>query len=83
MRASRLHTNEGRSIYKKRKHVVEPVFGWVKNVLGFRRTGLHGRDSVRSEWFLGCSTLNSRRMAAKATAIALPSAKRKPAATAM
>lgn len=61
----KLLTNEGRSIYRKRKHIVEPVFGWVKNVLGFRQTSLRGQENVRGEWFLVCSALNLRRMAVK------------------
>jgi transposase len=54
----KLLSQEGRDIYRKRKHIVEPVFGWVKNVLGFRQTSLRGQENVRGEWFLVCSALN-------------------------
>ena len=34
--AHRLSTIEGRAVYAQRKSTVEPVFGIVKSVLGFR-----------------------------------------------
>lgn len=59
----KLKTGEGRAIYKKRKHVVEPVFGWIKQVLGFRQFSLRGQKNVEAEWKLVCSAMNLRRMA--------------------
>ena len=32
-----LKSKEGKDIYKKRKQTVEPVFGIIKEILGFRR----------------------------------------------
>ena len=32
----RLRTASGRAVYKKRKETVEPVFGIIKSVMGFR-----------------------------------------------
>lgn len=61
----KLQTKRGRARYKKRKGVVEPVFGWVKNVLGFRAFSLRGLRKVAGEWSLVCMALNLRRMAAK------------------
>jgi hypothetical protein len=61
----KLRTKQGRSRYKKRKGVVEPVFGWVKSVLGFRSFSLRGLRKVAGEWSLVCLALNLRRMAAK------------------
>ena len=59
----KLLTPNGRKIYRKRKSMVEPVFGWIKNVLGFRQTSLRGQANVRAEWHLVCLALNLRRMA--------------------
>jgi hypothetical protein len=35
--AQRLRTPEGQAHYQRRKCIPEPVFGWIKQVLGFRR----------------------------------------------
>lgn len=59
----KLLTPNGRKIYRKRKSMVEPVFGWIKNVLGFRQTSLRGQSNVQAEWHLVCLALNLRRMA--------------------
>jgi hypothetical protein len=50
--------------YKKRKVIVEPVFGWAKQVMGFRAFLLRGVRKVRGEWNLVCAALNLRRMSA-------------------
>jgi transposase len=54
---------EGREAYRRRKAIVEPVFGWVKRALGFRQFGLRGLEKVQGEWQLVCLALNLRRMA--------------------
>jgi hypothetical protein len=61
----KLKTKQGRAAYRKRKHIVEPVFGWIKNVLGFRQLSLRGEANARAEWNLVCLSLNLRRMAAR------------------
>jgi len=60
----KLATKRGRARYAKRKSIVEPVFGWVKRVLGFRAFSLRGLRKVAGEWSLVCLALNLRRMAA-------------------
>ena len=60
----KLLTVNGRKVYRKRKSIVEPVFGWIKNVLGFRQLSLRGQADARGEWHLVCVALNLRRMAA-------------------
>ena len=57
----------GRKRYKKRKHIVEPVFGWIKQVLGFRSFSLRGVQKVEGEWNLVCLSTNLRRMNEKMT----------------
>jgi len=65
----KLQTKRGRARYKQRKGIVEPVFGWVKQVLGFRAFSLRGLRKVAGEWSLVCLALNLRRMAAKGVAV--------------
>ena len=54
----KLRTPEGRIRYAKRKHIVEPVFGQIKHVRGFRQFLLRGLQKVRAEWRLVCLTHN-------------------------
>jgi len=60
--ARKLATPEGRAIYSQRKHLVEAVNGWIKNILGFRQFSLRGLEAVQGEWDLVCLALNLRRM---------------------
>jgi hypothetical protein len=54
----KLRTEAGRSIYKMRKAIVEPVFGQIKQRRGFRRFSLRGLNNVRREWKLVCLASN-------------------------
>jgi transposase len=65
----KLRTKRGRARYRKRKAIVEPVFGWVKHVIGFRAFSLRGLRKVAGEWSLVCLALNVRRMAAKGVSL--------------
>ena len=56
--ARKLRTVKGRGTYKKRKHIVEPVFGQIKEGRGFRRFLLRGLQNVSAEWDLICLTHN-------------------------
>ncbi len=56
--ARKLRTQKGRATYSKRKQIVEPVFGQIKEVRGFRRFLLRGLDNVTHEWDLICLTHN-------------------------
>lgn len=58
----RLRTCEGRAIYATRKCTVEPTFGIIKSVLGFRQFLLRGLQSVRHEWALVCIGWNLKRL---------------------
>ena len=57
MRA-KLQSESGRCVYKRRKAIVEPVFGQTKEARGFRRFGLRGLVPVSHEWKLICLTHN-------------------------
>jgi Transposase DDE domain len=58
----RLKTPEGRKIYAKRKSTVEPVFGIIKAIMGFRQFLLRGLKAVSGEWNLVCMAYNLKRM---------------------
>jgi Transposase DDE domain len=45
---------EGRPIYARRKGIVEPVFGQIKQAMGFRRFSLRGLAKVAAEWGIVC-----------------------------
>lgn len=47
-----IRTKHGKAIYKLRQQSVEPVFGQIKAVRGFREFSLRGLDSVSGEWLL-------------------------------
>ena len=57
-----LDTEEGRRIYGLRKQTVEPVFGIIKEALGFRRFLLRGGDKVGLEWGLVSMSYNLKRL---------------------
>ena len=56
--ARKLLTKRGRAIYAKRKKIVEPVFGQIKQGRGFRQFLLRGLKKVSGEWSLICTTHN-------------------------
>jgi transposase len=58
----RLKTKEGKEKYKKRKETVEPVFGIIKSVLGFRQFLLRGLEKVNLEWDLVTLAYNFKRL---------------------
>lgn len=60
--AHRMKTAEGKTLYKLRKQTVEPVFGIIKEVMGFRRFLLRGREKVTLEWLLVCVSYNLKRL---------------------
>jgi transposase len=61
--AHRLKTKAGRAGYALRKQTVEPVFGIIKSVMGFRQFSLRGLNKVSGEWSLVCLAWNLKRMA--------------------
>ena len=60
--AERLATAEGQAHYRRRKVIPEPVFGWIKEVLGFRRFSVRGLTAVTGEWHLVCLAQNLKRL---------------------
>ena len=51
-------TEAGRQLYSRRKVIVEPVFGQIKEPRAFRRFSLRGILKVRCEWTLVCLVHN-------------------------
>lgn len=58
----RLATQAGKQQYKQRQQTVEPVFGIIKSVMGFRRFMLRGLENVKMEWALVCAAYNLKRL---------------------
>ena len=58
----KLRTQTGRAVYALRKQVVEPVFGIIKEAMGFRHFMLRGLSNVQDEWSLVCMSYNLKRL---------------------
>ncbi len=60
--AHRLDTAEGKQLYSLRKQTVEPVFGIIKQAIGFRRFLLRGAEKASLEWTLVTTSYNLKRL---------------------
>lgn len=60
--AEKLQTPEGQRTYRQRACTVEPVFGIIKSVLGFRQFLVRGLSKVSGEWNLVCLAYNLKRL---------------------
>ena len=58
----RLASERGRARYRLRQQTVEPVFGVIKAVMGFRQFLLRGIDKLSGEWTLVCLAYNCKRL---------------------
>ena len=58
----RLKTKKGKERYKLRKQTVEPVFGTIKETLGFRHFQLRGLEKVELEWDIVTLAYNFKRL---------------------
>jgi hypothetical protein len=56
--ARKLRTKKGREMYAKRKGMIEPIFGQLKQVLGFRQFSMRCLASMRGEWRLMATVHN-------------------------
>lgn len=63
-RAQWLNTAQGKDRYRRRKTIPEPVFGWIRLPLGFRRFSMRGLEAAKAEWNLIGMASNRRRMRA-------------------
>ncbi len=60
----RIRQGGHRSRYRLRKHIVEPVFGQIKQARGFRQLLLRGVEKVTCEWALICTAHNLAKLTA-------------------
>jgi transposase len=60
--AHRLSTKAGRALYGLRKQTVEPVFGIIRRVMGWRQMSMRGLDKARGEWSLVTMVWNIKRL---------------------
>jgi transposase len=68
----KMASNAGQAVYKKRKTIVEPVFGQIKN-LGFCGFSVRGHVKAAGEFALMCATHNLKKMVkAMATGLVRP-----------
>jgi transposase len=58
----RLETKAGKLLYGLRKETVEPAFGIIKEVIGFRRFSMRGLENCDSEWDLVSASYNLKRL---------------------
>lgn len=56
--ARKLRTKKGRETYRKRKWMIEPVFGQIKACRGFRQFLLRSLKKMQGEWTIVCLTHN-------------------------
>jgi hypothetical protein len=58
----RIASSMGKSIYGKRKTMIEPHFGHIKKNLRFRQFHLRGRRGADIEWLMLCIGINIRKI---------------------
>jgi len=58
----KMATEPAKAVYSKRKTIVEPVFGQIKNS-GFRGFSVRGKEKVTGEFSLVCATHNIKKIA--------------------
>ena len=54
----RLKASASKELYQKRCGMVEPVFGMIKEILGYRRFLMRGLRKVKGEWAGICTAFN-------------------------
>lgn len=60
--AHRLASARGKALCALRKSTIEPVFGIIKEAMGFRRFSMRGQAKAGLEWTLVCLSYNLRRL---------------------
>lgn len=59
---AKMEEQKSKELYKRRKVIVEPVFGHIKNS-GFRQFSVRGKAKVAGEFSLVCATHNMKKIA--------------------
>ena len=60
--ARKLRTKPGRAAYKRRKAIIEPVFGQIDTVQGAKKVLLRGETAANAEWQLLAACHNLRKL---------------------
>jgi transposase len=60
---ARVRSPTGRELYRKRKYMVEPVFGDIKHNMRFRRFSQKGMENYEGEFFLAAIVHNIKKIA--------------------
>ena len=60
--AHKLKTIVGRKMYALRKQTVEPVFGIIKSIMGFRQFSMRGLETAENEWNMVCLSSRVRQL---------------------
>jgi transposase len=60
--AHALKSHKGRALYGQRNCTVEPVFGIIKQIMGFRQFSLRGLQATSGEWKWVAMAYNLKRM---------------------
>jgi transposase len=58
----KLLTESGKMTYAKRKAIIEPIFGQIKDAQGIRTFLMRGIAAVQAEWELICASHNLRKL---------------------
>jgi transposase len=58
---AKMEQQEAKHVYKRRKSIVEPIFGQVKNT-GFRGFGVRGKEKAAAEFSLVCAAHNIKKI---------------------
>lgn len=58
----KLRTKRGQAVYRLRCQTVEPVFGQIKQAMGFTRFLSRGIQAAQSEWLLICACFNLKKL---------------------
>jgi transposase len=49
-------------LIRRRKEIVERVFGYIKRVFNYTRTTFRGLENMRAQWYLICTIINLRKI---------------------
>ncbi|MEW5980620.1 MAG: IS1182 family transposase [Acidobacteriota bacterium] len=49
---------EKKKLLKARKSIIEPLFAWIKRILGFRRWTVWGLEGAKAQWSMVCTVIN-------------------------
>ncbi|WP_342764585.1 transposase [Methanospirillum stamsii] len=60
---ARVRSPTGRELYRKRKYMVEPVFGDIKHNMRFRTFSQKGKENCEGEFFLAALVHNIKKLA--------------------